>query len=96
MPSLTLEHLNKHPEKKARFDMVVIWSGQWRAWWRLGGSYTDDIKLAEVFPFDKAWATSHHCGPEKKIVYQSLPDGPQCAREKIRNHRLRGERGERR
>lgn len=64
---------------KAKFAgrQVRIWSGEWRAWWRPNScGYTDDVAQAGVYSFEDAWATSSHCGPEKRIVYEIV--GPQA------------------
>ncbi|HEV7293080.1 MAG TPA: hypothetical protein VGN79_12245 [Devosia sp.] len=58
---------------KAKFvgRTVRIWSGEWSAWWRPESrGYTDDITQAGIYSFEDAWATSAHCGPEKKIAYE--------------------------
>ena len=56
---------------------VRIWSAEWRAWWRpKAQGYTGNIEEAGVFPFDDAWARSHHCGPEKRISYHEAPTPP--------------------
>ena len=50
---------------------VRIWTAQWGAWWRPDSSgYTDDIKQAGIYTFEDAWRRSHHCGPEKRIIYE--------------------------
>lgn len=70
---LTQQHLLKNPEKLANFNKVIIWSGQWKAWWRVNGSgYTDNIKLAGIWSISEAWKRVNHCGPEKHIVLQSI------------------------
>lgn len=54
-----------------RFTNVRIWSKQWHAWWKFGGSgYTDDINNAGVFDIKDAWKRTSHCGPEKGIIYE--------------------------
>lgn len=71
---LTVQHLKKHPEKLTRFtSTVLIWSGQWKAWWRKNGrGYTDNINQAGTFEINNAWKRTNHCGPEKKIEFQSI------------------------
>lgn len=76
---LTLWHIKKFPKKLNRFKHVCIWSGQWRAWWRDGGGYTEFIEAAEIFDIQTAFKrTFHcgkrtfHCGKEKKISYYEL------------------------
>ena len=70
---LTQQHLLKNPEKLAKFNKVIIWSGQWEAWWRKNGSgYTDNIKLAGIFSISEAWKRVNHCGPENRIILQSI------------------------
>jgi hypothetical protein len=74
MKSLTQQHLKKHPEKLARFDQVVIWSGEHQAWWREGGSgYTDKIEEAGIWAAQIAWKRILHCGPEKRIALHEAP-----------------------
>ena len=69
MDSLTLEHVKKFPDKIKRFKSVHIWSDQWSAWWRDGGSgYTDDIQ-AGIFTPEEAYGITCHCGKEKRIIY---------------------------
>ena len=66
---LTQQHLLTHLHKLDRFDKVVIWSGEHRAWWNPGGNgYTDDIKEAGQFSAKDAWRRVAHCSPEKRIV----------------------------
>jgi hypothetical protein len=63
---------------KAKFTgkMVRIWSGEWQAWWRPKScGYTNDITQAGIYTFQEAWATSAHCGPEKRIIYEIVEDG---------------------
>ncbi len=49
---------------------VRIWSQEHRAWWRPDGAgYTDDEAQAWVVDFPRAYETTEHCGPEKKISY---------------------------
>ena len=70
---LTQQHLLKNPHKLKKFNKVLIWSKQWQAWWRKGGSgYTDNIKLAGIWSIVEAWKRVRHCGPEKRIVLQSI------------------------
>jgi hypothetical protein len=69
MKTLTLEHIKKFPEKLKRFKYVYIWSGQWKAWWRKGGGYTEYIEAAEKFEPQSAYRRTSHCGKEKKISY---------------------------
>ncbi len=71
---LTQQHLLRNPEKLDKFNKVLIWSKEWKAWWRGGGSgYTDDVKLAGIWDASEAWKRVRHCGPEKGIVLQSIP-----------------------
>ena len=73
---MTLQHLQKNRHKTARFagKFVYIWSGQWHAWWGPNRSgYTTRMDEAGVYTFEDAWACSSHCGPEKKIVYETIP-----------------------
>ena len=49
---------------------VSIWSGEHQGWWRDEGiGYTDDKAKAWVLPFEAAYRTTKHCGPEKRIIY---------------------------
>ncbi|MCW5722048.1 MAG: hypothetical protein KIS86_12985 [Devosia sp.] len=51
--------------------LVRIWSGARGAWWRPGScGYTNDIAQAGIYSFEDAWATSSHCGREKRIAYE--------------------------
>ena len=53
---------------------VLIWSAQWRAWWRAESSgYTSDPTSAGVYDFDDAYRRTRHCGPEKRIEYFTPP-----------------------
>lgn len=53
---------------------VRIWSGEHGAYWRQGGcGYTDGCaEDAWVLPFEEAFATTRHCGPEKRIAYEAV------------------------
>jgi hypothetical protein len=66
---LTQQHLKNNPEKLARFNKVIIRSGQWGYWWRANGAgYTGRIEEAGIYEVNDAWLSVKHCGPEKKIV----------------------------
>lgn len=70
---LTQQHLQRHPEKIARFNKVRIWSGEWRAWWRPNGAgYTDQREMAGVYEAEDALNRVFGCGPEKKIVLEAV------------------------
>lgn len=50
---------------------VYIWSEEHRAYWRPDSAgYTTEIESAGLYPFEKAYDTTRHCGPEKKIYYE--------------------------
>ena len=49
--------------------VVLIWSGEHRAWWRPNGQgYTADRDCAGRWWANEARAMTAHCGPEKRIV----------------------------
>lgn len=49
-------------------ELVHIWSGQWKAFWRPeAAGYTDKAYEAGVWLRHEAKAMTSHCGPEKKI-----------------------------
>jgi len=62
--------------KMAR-KLVMIWSGEHHAFWRDGGcGYVETKDGAWVLPFEDAFRTTHHCGPEKRIVYVEVQHAP--------------------
>lgn len=65
---LSVNHLKKNPDKLSLFKRVMIWSEQWKAWWRNDGKgYTDHMDQAWVTPIYEAWDNVKHVGPEKRI-----------------------------
>lgn len=71
--SLTQQHLLRHPQKLERFDKVIIWSNEHRAWWRPNGrGYTTVKSEAGIYNIGDAWNRVSGCGPEKRIVLQSV------------------------
>ena len=79
MPSrkscVTLQGLkNKNSRAKYRRlyggELVRIYSGEWKAWWRKNSSgYTYNKEEAGLYSLSEALDNSGHCGPEKKISY---------------------------
>lgn len=64
---------------KAKMDgkSVYIWSGEHHAFWRDGGcGYVETKEGAWMIPFEDAYRTTAHCGPEKRIVYVEAPPQP--------------------
>lgn len=56
---------------------VMIWSGEHHAFWRDGGcGYVEGKDGAWVLPFEDAFRTTNHCGPEKRIVYVEVQHAP--------------------
>lgn len=67
---------------RAKLDgaTVLIWSDEHRAWWRPDRcGYTTIRDRAGVYSFDDAWDATHHCGPEKRIVFEVVAAPPQEA-----------------
>ena len=75
---ITLEEAKENEGKRdqvMRASKVLLWSGQWMAWWRPDASgYTDEMDRAGVYSGEKAWTDGKHCGPEKKLAYDILPE----------------------
>ncbi len=75
---ITLEEVKNDERKRellVRAPKVWIWSGQWMAWWRPEASgYTDETDRAGVYTGAKALEIGSHCGPEKKLAYDILPE----------------------
>jgi hypothetical protein len=73
----TLTYLKANPKLKEFFQpyLVVIWSGEHKAWWRPDSSgYTTKIEDAGVYVFQDAWDRSAHCSRDKGIAYQIVSD----------------------
>ena len=69
---LKLEDVKRWPETASGWldKEVLIWSGEHRAWWNPhAAGYTPHKSLAGRYPFKEAYVRTHHCGPEKKIVF---------------------------
>lgn len=65
-------------EWRAREDWarrnVSIWSREHCAWWRSDGKgYTINLSDAWVVDFPTAYEHTKNCGPEKQIMYYSVP-----------------------
>lgn len=57
------------PDKK-----VVIYSGQWGAYWRSNSAgYTFNKENAGIYTAKEAWSNVSHCGPEKLIEFRDAP-----------------------
>jgi hypothetical protein len=73
----TLEQLKSNRELRESLagNWVRIWQGDHGgAWWRPpANGYTIKREEAAVYPFDRAWLYSSHCGPEKQISYDIHP-----------------------
>jgi len=66
----TLERIKRWPHLATRFQKVRIYSGQWKAFWRVSGQgYTENQEESDILDMDVAIAQTRHCGPEKKIQY---------------------------
>lgn len=49
-------------------DLVVIWSGEHRMWWRPNASgYSEEFMRAGVYTRAEAEDATRHCGPSKMI-----------------------------
>lgn len=72
----TLEGVAADPEVLAQLGAVevLIWSGQWSAYWRPNcAGYAAERDEAGRYTFAEAWASTHHCGPEKAIAFELAP-----------------------
>lgn len=75
---VALEKLKGRPELQSSLgqQLVRIYSQEWNAYWRPSGNgYTEYLQHAGIFPFPEAFALTRHCGPEKRIVFETVePD----------------------
>lgn len=77
---VTLEELKANPDilssLKSRLDIQCrIWSDERRGYWRPDGhGYTSSALEAGIYAFWAAYASTSHCGPEKGICYEILPE----------------------
>lgn len=56
---------------------VLIWSGEWRAYWRPESKgYTENRSEAGRYPREEAEAILRSVGPEKKLKIQPIPEKP--------------------
>lgn len=56
---------------------VHIWSGEHRAYWCPGAlGYTSRLLGAGTWPFDRAYALTRTCGPEKQIYLEAVESPP--------------------
>lgn len=65
---------NPLPSVEARFRKasVRIWSGEHNAWWRANcRGYTIYSSAAGLYSFADALANTRHCGPEKRIFFET-------------------------
>lgn len=54
---------------------VRIWSGEHFAYWRpASAGYTTDGLGAGIYEFSDAYARTRHCGPEKRIAFEPIPN----------------------
>ena len=68
--------------------VVVIWSGEHRAWWRANKrGYTTDPATAGRYTLPEAVYETNHCGPEKKIRIEDPPNVPE---RRLEDNELRG------
>lgn len=61
------------PELAAYFagDTCLIWSGEWRKWWRPDAAgYTSDRAQAGRYLLADAYARTRHCDPSKGIAFE--------------------------
>lgn len=57
-------------------DLCLIWSGEHNAYWRPGAAgYTVRASGAGIYTRTNAEALTSHCGPEKKIEFEPVPNG---------------------
>ena len=69
----TLERIKRWPHLATRFQKVRIYSGQWKAFWRVSGQgYTENPEESDILDIDVAVAKTRHCGPEKQIQYVAV------------------------
>lgn len=72
---IPLERIKRVNNKAPFFERhgyrpVLIWSGQWGAWWRPNAKgYTTNIEEAGVYSLKNAYERSGHAGPEKQISF---------------------------
>lgn len=66
--------------KNGNIRLVRIWSDERQAYWRVNGAgYTDDWNVADpgIYTLKEAYERTIHCGPEKKIFFEFLPENYQ-------------------
>ena len=54
---------------------VFIWSGEHSAYWGSNRAGYYDKSAAGVYPFSEAYASTSHCGSEKRIAYELASTG---------------------
>lgn len=55
-------------------DGCLIWSAEWRMWWRSHGyGYTSIRDDAGRYTIADAYASTRHCDPSKGIMFEQVP-----------------------
>lgn len=72
----SLEHYKRNPHRVPAGNTVRIWSDEHRAYWRPGGGgYTVERVAAGTWAVQDAFAKTKHCGPEKRIWFETVRAG---------------------
>jgi len=74
--SITLEAIKEDITLMNKIDRVLIYSGEWQAYWRPGGKgYTTSEGEAGIYNMVEAYNKTSHCDSSKKITFIPLPEG---------------------
>ena len=78
-PKIAMERVKRYKDgsfKRKGKGKVRIWSGEYQAYWRQSGGYVDDWEVVDpgIFTLEEAYGRTSHCGPEKEIFFEFLPE----------------------